>query len=381
AAAVKAHKAAVDATNEANGAIRAAVRATQSERSAWGDASIAGGAARTATNAATVAGKAATETERIRDWATKQTAQIHTYAGKLNDELTKIQDEKAKQDAIAQKKKEFEENFKNGLFTYYQCQQLHDQAACKKVLDFLGDKAKGAIDAGWSAVLDYAKCMRGDQQACTAAGNDTLDVLKFQQQVYAGLWEGAKGLVAGLKMLGDCGSWIVVGTDGDYFQENCGKTVEQFKALPGMLKEHPFELIHLSEWHDNPGKALGLTLFDIGTFFIPGVGEVSGVIAKAVTGLERLALGTTARLAEGVGTISRITVKLADGTGGLAKLTSVTVKIEGGAAKLLDGVAIVDGVALKLEAPGLKLTGAADDLVNGMIRVEGGTLKIDGNTA
>ena len=55
----------------------------------------------------------------------------------------------------------------------------------------------------------------------------------------------------------------------------------------------------------DPGKALGLTLFDIGTFFVPGVGEIAGVLTKVVGGLEKL-LGTTmARLAEGVGTIER----------------------------------------------------------------------------
>ncbi|MEV4706209.1 hypothetical protein [Actinoplanes sp. NPDC049316] len=380
-AAVKAHAAAVDATNQAGGANRAAVRATQSERSAWSDASLAGSAAQTATNAATIAGKAASDSERLYQWAKKQTAQIHTFADALNDQLTKINDEKAKQEAIAQKKKEFEEDFKKGLLTYVRCEKGFDLEACKKVYDFLAAKGKQALDAGWKFLVESANCMRGDEEACAAAEHDSDAVGNWVVQVGAGLWEGAKGLVAGLKMLGDCASWVVVGTDGDYFTENCGKTVEAFKKLPGMLKDHPFELIHLSEWQDNPGKAMGLTLFDVGTFFIPDVGPVAGMVSKLVGGLERLVGSTMAKLAEGVGTISRLSARLGDAAGGIAKLTNITVKIEGGAAKIVDGVAIVDGVVLKLEGSGLKLSGAAENFTNGLIRIEGGAVKVDGKVA
>jgi hypothetical protein len=384
-AANAAHAAAKDAIVQARGANRAAVRATRSEHSAWNDAGIADGASRTANHAAAVANKAANDAEAMEKWAKGQTQKIHDFADALGSKLREIRDEKVRQDAIAAQKREFEENAEKGLLSFVRCNQQHIAADCQKVLDFIKDKGKEAIDAGWSYVLNSAKCKAGDQAACDAVMDSNLRMLKFNAQIYVGLWEAAKGLWAGIKMLGDCMTWVVVGTDDPDFQENCGKTVEGFKALPGMLKDHPLELIHISEWQDNPGKALGMTLFDVGTFFIPGVGEVGGALNKLVSGLGSLLPRGLARLAEGVGVIDKFVVPLAEGVGklpgGVAKLVNITVKIEGSQAKILDGIAIIDGVAYKLEGGAVKLTGAVEDLAFGTVQLQGGIVKLDGQIA
>ena len=380
-AAVNAHNAAANAASEANRANQAATRATQYENSAWGDASIADSAAQSATNAAAMAGKAAAEADRLHNWAKASTSAIHTFATGLTDALKTLTDEKAKQDEIARKKSQFEENFKSGLLTFLKCNQMpRDAVACKKVGDFIADKGKQAIDAGLAHLDHVARCFAGDQAACRAADADDEKVLEFMKQVGIGLLEGAKNFVAGFKMLVDCGSWATVGVVGESMH-NCLKTIEQFMAMPKMLKEHPFELIHLSVWETNPGKALGLTLFDVGTFFLPGIGATAGALAKIVSGLQKLIGATMARLANGVGTIQRFSVRLAGDAARIAKLGNVTVKIDGGVAKILDGNAVIDGAVYKLEGVGLKLSGAAEDFLGGTIRIDGGVIRLEGKVA
>lgn len=384
-AANAAHAAAKDAIAEAKGANQAAARATRYEHSAWNDASMADGASRTASRAAAIANKAALDAEGMEKWAKEQTQKIHDFADTLGSKIREIRDEKVRQDAIAAEKRAFEENAEKGLATFVRCNQFHVAADCQKVLDFVKDKGKEAIDAGWNYLLTKAKCNAGDQAACQAMRDADERMAKFVGQVFVGVWEAAKGAWTGIKMLGDCMSWVVVGTDDPEFLEKCGKTVDAFKAMPAMLKEHPLELIHISEWRDNPGKALGMTIFDVGTFFIPGVGEVGGALSKFLSGVSSLLPKGLARLAEGVGVVDKFVAPLAAGTsklpGGVAKLVNVTVKIENSQAKILDGIAIIDGVTYKLEGGSVKLTGAVEDLAFGTVQLQGGVVKLEGQIA
>lgn len=384
-AADAAHDAAVDAINQANGANRAAAQASQYEQSAWGDASVADAAAQTAQNAANIANTAAKDAEGLHTWATTQTANLHAFATELGNKLKDIKDEKARQDTIEAKKHELEDKVADGIVDFYQCHQKASTEDCQKIWDFAKEKGQELADTGWNYVKNAALCRAGIQSACDAATDANESVLKFVQQVGVGVWESLKSTWAAVKMLGSCMSWVFVGTDDPDFQENCGKAVAAFQAMPAMLRDHPLELIHISEWQDNPGKAFGMTLFDVGTFFIPGVGEITGALNKLLAGLGVLLPKTLARLAEGVGVIDRFVVPLAEGgskfPGGLAKLTNVVVKIENGAATIIDGIAIVDGTAFKLEAGALKLTGAVEDMVSGMVRLEGGVVRVEGKTA
>ncbi len=381
AAAIKAHRAAVDAAQDADGARKAASRATQHENSAWGDANLAAGAAASANTAAAMAGNAAAEVERVHKLAVEATAGIHSFKDALIAKLAEIKDPQARQQEVENKQKEYEEAFKKRFMTWYSCQTNHNEAACKKVGDFLVEKGKQALDAGKSYLSNIIKCRNGSEAACRDAWADTVKIHEFYTQVGAGLWEGVKNFGSGIRMLAECGAPYATATVA------CAQNVQQMMMAMKMLKEHPLELLHLSEWHENPGKALGLTLFDVGTMFIPvpGAGQVAAGVAKFLATMGKLPFKSLARLSKGIATIERLAVKLDDGhgnlPGGLAKLTDVTVEINGRSARILDGVAVIDGVGYRLEGAGLKVVGTGEDLVSGVVRIEGGTVRIDGNLA
>ena len=383
-AAVNAQKAAVVAANHANGANQAAALATQYENSAWGDANLAAGAAASATNAATMAGNASAEVDRLYKLATEATASIHAFKNSLIATIKEIDDAQSKQNAVVDKQKEYEESFKKGFMTWYNCQNHHDQAACKKVGEFLSDKGKLVLDAGKSYLGNIAKCYdMGDEAACRAALSDTAKIAEFMHQVRLGLWEGVKNFGSSIKLMAECMVPLYAAGQGI---SKCMENVEQIIASVKMLKEHPLELIHLSEWHNNPGKALGLTLFDIGTMFIPvpGAGQIAAGIAKVATALGQLLAKSMARLSKGVATIGRHTAKLADGVGrpgGVAKLADVTVKIDDPNVTIVDGVAVIDGLAYRLEGAGLRVAGSPDDFFDGVIHIQGGVVKLDGKVA
>jgi hypothetical protein len=240
------------------------------------------------------------------------------------------------------------------------------------------------FEAGKSYLWNIAKCLEfHDEAACRAALADTVKINDFMHQVRLGVWEGVKNFGSGLKMMAECGSPLYVAVQGT---SKCMQNLEQIAASYKMLKEHPLELIHLSEWHNNPGKALGLTLFDIGSMLIPvpGAGQLAAGVAKVVNTLGTMLAKGMARLSKGIGTIGRFNSRLADGVGkpgGLAKLADVTVEIDGPNVRIVDGVAVVEGVAYRLEGAGLKLVGSADDFVDGVIHIHGGVVRVDGKIA
>ncbi|MEU8232713.1 hypothetical protein AB0C12_24290 [Actinoplanes sp. NPDC048967] len=385
-AANKAYEAAVAATNDANSATVAARTATNWESVAWREASIADNAAQTASLAAASAGRASASIDRAYAWAKGATASIHTQAKKLGDTLKGLQDEKAKQDAILREQQEFEDKVEEGILNYLKCQAAMT-AACEKLWNLVQPHLRTALDASKNHIALLAKCYTGDKPACDAAQANGDKVQDFFVQVGAGLLEGAKGFVTGLKALADCGSWIVVGLSGDYFRNNCGKTVEGLRQMPKMLREHPLELIHISEWRDNPGKAFGLTLFDVASFAIPGVGEVGGALNKTLGGLSNLLRFSVTRLSGGLGRLERFALRVADVPGApagrIAKITGVGLRLENGVAKFDEAIALIDDKIYKvgpttarLDAPVGELEGAVVHFDGGLVSVENGVVKI-----
>jgi hypothetical protein len=378
-AAGRAYQAAVAATADANGATTAAGVATQWESAAWREASIADFAARNAGLAAAGAGRASAAVDKAYAWARSATAGIHTQAKQLSDTLKGLQDEQARQEAIAREQQAFEDKVEDGILSYLKCSSyLRD--ACEHLWELVRPSLRTALDASKNHIGLLARCYTGDDAACTEAQSNGDRVEDWFVQVGTGLVEGAKGLILGLKAVADCGSWVVVGLDGDYFRNNCGTTVEGFRQMPALLRDHPLELIHITEWQENPGKAFGLTLFDVASFAIPGVGEVGGALNKTLGEISTLLrLGLT-RMSGGAGRIERFAVRVADGpgeTGRIATVTGAGLRLENGVAKFDDAVALIDGKLYRVDATTARLDGAIGDLETAVLHLDGGVVTIE----
>ncbi|MEV6598295.1 hypothetical protein AB0M36_15655 [Actinoplanes sp. NPDC051346] len=378
-AAGKAYDAAVAATNDANSATIAAGAATRWESAAWQDAAIADHAAQTAGLAAASAGRASASVDRAYAWAKNATAGIHTQAKKLADTLKGLQDEKARQDAIAREQQEFEDKVEEGILSYLACTGGMTDA-CKHLWALVQPSLKTALDASKNHLALLGRCYTGDRPACVEAEANGDRVEDWFVQVGAGLLEGAKGFITGLKALADCGSWIVVGTSGDYFRNNCGKTVEGFRKMPEMLRDHPLELIHINEWRENPGKAFGLTLFDVASFAIPGIGELGGALNKTLGQISNLLRFSVTKLSGGIGRIERFTVRLAEGAGDagkFAQITGIGLKLENGAAKFDDAFALIDSKLYKVGSTTARLDGPIDAFDGAVVHLDGGVVTIE----
>ncbi|MBF9132518.1 hypothetical protein I0C86_26720 [Plantactinospora sp. S1510] len=375
-AANKAYQAAVAATADANGATTAANVATQWESAAWRDASIADYAAQNASLAAASAGRASASIDKAYAWAKSATANIHAQAKKLSDTLKGLQDEQAKQEAIAREQQAFEDKVKDGILSFIVC-RVTMVIACNHLWDLAQPGLRTALDASKDHIALLAKCYTGDDAACDEGQATGDQVIDFFVQVGAGLVEGAKGFVLGLKALADCGSWVVVGLDGDYFQNNCGKTIEGFRQMPAMLRDHPLELIHITEWRENPGKALGLTLFDVASFAIPGVGEVGGALNKTLGEISNLLrLGLT-KISGGIGRIERFGVRVAGVPDEIARITGIGLRLENGVAKFDEAFALIDKKLYKVDGATARLDGTVADLEGAVVHLDGGLLSIE----
>lgn len=378
-AAGAAYQAAMAATNDANGATAAAGVATQWESAAWREAAIADYAAQNANLAAASAGRASASIDKAYAWARSATANIHAQAKQLSDVLKGLQDEQARQQAIAREQQAFEDKVEDGILSYLKCSSYMADA-CTHLWELVRPSLQTALDASKGHIALLARCYTGNDAACDEAQRNGDRVEDWFVQVGAGLLAGAKGFIQGLKALADCGSWVVVGLDGDYFRNNCGKTVEGFRQMPAMLRDHPLELIHITEWQENPGKAFGLTLFDVASFAIPGVGEIGGALNKTLGEISNLLrLGLT-RMSGGLGRIERFAVRVADVPGEPGKIAQVTgagLRLENGVAKFDDAVALIDGKLYRVEATTARLDGAIGDLEKAVVHFDGGVVTIE----
>ncbi|MCA2214130.1 ALF repeat-containing protein [Jidongwangia harbinensis] len=382
-AANKAYAAAARATDDADGASNAAADATQWEMAAWRDASIADHSAKNATNAAAAAGRASASVDRAYAWAKNATAGIHTQATKLAEALTGLTDERARQEAIAREQQEFEDKVEAGLLSFASCATA--SRACAKFVELIRPSLRTALDATKSHLALLGKCYTGDNNACAEAQANGDQVIDFFVQVAAGLWQGAKNLVLGLKAIVDCTSWVVVGFHGEYFQNNCGKVVDGLEKMPEMLREHPLELIHITEWRENPGKALGLILFDVATFAMPGVGQIGGALSKTAAGINNLLrLGIT-KLSGGIGRIERFAVRVADvpgeSSGRVAQILNVGLRIENGTAKFDEAVALIDNAVYKVDSTAARIDGVVDDLEGAVVHLQDGVVTVENGVA
>ncbi|MFD8494894.1 hypothetical protein [Amycolatopsis sp. NPDC059657] len=361
--ATEAARAAVQA---AAGAHRAATNATQSASSARSDATLAGRAAMMATGAAEAAQRAAGEAEEIRDWANASTNSIHEFTTEIISMLKQVEDANAQRAEVARRQQQYEDSFKNALYRIWQC--TVDTRACKIVGKFVEDVYNDVSAAIGDYFSNIIHCVQGQQAACDAWQLASAKIYLFQQNMEDGLFESAKNFGIGLFNLGYCG----LGSPLDPGQRQACATIGN--GLTN-LYNHPFEVIHLTDWHENPGKALGMTLFDIATFAIPGGSGAVGKVAEAVSAALSRAV---AKISNGFGRVGEFTAKVAEMVpgrfmGDTAQVVGLTIKIENGTVTLNRGVAALDGQLFRIN----------EYVYNGqrnLANMEGWTAKIESAT-
>ncbi len=172
-------------------------------------------------------------------------------------------------------------------------------------------------------------------------GNAVATNFDFLANTYEGLVKGAVGTVQGMVDLdprwflldprGASATWtgIMEASPVNAFvnpQEAGEAYSQQFKAL-----------LHLDDWSTaRPGLGFGENLFDVGMFFVPGVGEAGG----AAEGAGAAARGAEAA-ADAAGTAERGGVRAAGGVAGLAGARgalSDIAKTSGDVTKNLEGL-------------------------------------------
>ncbi|HUQ56806.1 hypothetical protein [Lentzea sp.] len=376
--AVTAHNAANEAAQHAAGAHAAASTAAQHASSARSDAVGAGNAAAVASSAAQSAGQAAAAAEQIHQWAIKATAAIHTFADEVGTHLDQFLDAKKRaeeaqkqaQDAAQRKQDELNTEFRNGVMGVVACKVNSSSPECLEVMRKAGEAAGKALDAAGEYARDAILCHGGDQSACQRFTESTKKIQDFAIEAAKGFAEGAVNTWNGIVKLAECG----VQSRIQAYAPACAEIWAGVKDLT----ENPYKLIHLDVWHDNPGKAFGLTAFDVvaaaATAPIGGSGsalsKALGVVASSIT-------RTTAALASGVGKFSGFVVKLADDIplptklpGNMGEILNLSVRVENGIAKLDGAITVIDGRLYKLESISLRAEGDLSRLEGSIARIE-----------
>ncbi|MFI9384638.1 hypothetical protein [Kutzneria sp. NPDC052558] len=382
---------AVDAANAAAGyahnAHVAATNATNAASAARSDAAVAGRAASVATNAAYTAGRAAASAEAIKQWAENATNAINNFRTELVQAFDKFQDEKAKaieaerlaREQAEQKRQQLNKEFLGGLFTGAMCLMASTSLPCQELQRQLTGKVLEGIGAAAGYVKDDIQCVAGDQAACQRFNEATQKIRDFMQKALDGFVESAKGFWEGLKGIGNC---IVQGVSA-----GGGPACDQIGAGIKDLIANPYKLIHLDVWHDDPGKALGMTTFDVltvvATIPLGGSGSAVGKLVEALTSVVGKAATT---LINGLGKIAEVAAKVIDRTTGkiadsLADIVGLTVKIENGIAKVEAWNVLFDGNVFKLKPFEVQVTGDLSKLEGAIARIEGGTITFEGDVA
>jgi hypothetical protein len=130
-------------------------------------------------------------------------------------------------------------------------------------------------------------------------GNDVGRVIDAAGQYAKGMWSEAGGFVKGLYDI----SQIRLMLDPTGFAKNLGDMAMGAAPLVGLGPDnapsvlHSWEdlgkgVIHWDEWQTNPAEAVGRSVFDVGTLFLPGgplskLGEKGSALADAFRGLRK----------------------------------------------------------------------------------------------
>ena len=375
------------AAGYAHGAHVAASNATRSASAAQSDAVIAGRSASMATNAAYTAGRAAAAAEAIQQWAEKATSAINNFRDEVGKALDKFEDEKAKaieadrllKEEAERKRQELNKEFLGGLFTVGLCLVSPTSLPCQE----MQHKVTGAVLDGMGAAADYVKdgiqCSAGDQSACQRYNDATEKIRAFMKQALDGFVESAKGFWEGLKGIGNC---VVQGVSA-----GGGPACDQLgEGLKDLIK-NPYKIIHLDVWHDDPGKALGMTTFDVLTVVatIP-LGGSGGALSKVLEGITSMVGKAATTLVSGLGKIAEFAVKVLDRTTGkladsLADVVNLTIKIENGVAKVEAWNVLFDGNVFKLKPFEIQVAGDLSKLEGAIGRIDGGVITFKGDVA
>ncbi|MCE7008873.1 hypothetical protein LWC34_39595 [Kibdelosporangium philippinense] len=384
--AVSANDAANSAAQHAQGAHIAARNAGQSSVSAQADARLAGHAAASATAAAEVANQAATAAEAIHELAKRTTESIHNFGKQVNDHLnTFIKDRRAAeaeaermaQDA-ARKDAELNKQFRDGIIGLILCKVSRYTPQCMELKRKIDKKIfEGAVAYG-NYVDDMIKCGVGSESACAQWRESTKKIGEFLHQAALGFAEGLKGTVEGMIQMGTC----AVGAITDLNNAACRQIADGFREL---LK-NPYHLIHLDVWHENPGMAFGLTLFDVASLALSAGSGGSTALLKVLQTLASAVAKVSTKLANGIARIERLVVRLTPGMpdklpGAVADISGLTVRIENGVAKLDGGHVDVDGVLYRVSPSTARIDGDLSRLEGSIVRLEGGTVRIENGVA
>jgi hypothetical protein len=374
--AVAATNAANEATRYAAGAHAAASTASQHASSARADAVGAASAAAVASSAAQAAGQAAAAAEQIHQWAINATAAIHQFTNDVGATLDQFNDfkqraveaqKKAQQDA-QRKQDELNKQFMDGASNLLQCAISPIAPGClvmqKRYTELWIDGLSGA----GSYVKKGIDCQGGDEQACRAFEDATNKLQAFAKNALDGFVEGAKNTWQGIVKLGECG----LQTQIQSFAPACG---EIWAGLTDLV-QNPYKLVHLDTWHENPGKAFGLSVFDVlAAAATTPLGGSGSALSKALNIVRTSISRATAFISKEVGEFGGFLVKLADSVpnklpGDLGEIIHLSVRVENGVAKLDGAIAAVDGRLYKLESISLQAEGDLTRLEGSIARIE-----------
>ena len=383
--AVNAVAAANDAAGFAHNAHVAATNATNAASAARTDAAVAGRAADMATNASYIAGQAASAAEKVQQWAENATKAIHGFSDAVGQALDQFQEEKAKAAEAERLAKEEAERKRDELnkefFDLLTCTVGH--SASPDCLAF-NAKVGGALLDGIGATLDYVKdgilCRAGNEDACTRWHQANDKIFDFMGKAVDGFLDSAKGFWDGITTLGGC-----VFAYGAEKMKDCAT----LGAGIDDLIHNPYKIIHLDVWHDDPGKAFGMTVFDVlstvATLPIGGEGGALGKLLSTVTS----AIGkATTRIASGLGKITEFTAGVLDNLTGkvgplVADVVDATIRIENGVARI-DGAWVrfedsffrLKPVELGIEGDVSRLEGAIGRIKDAQLHVENGLAEL-----
>ncbi|MEV6714064.1 hypothetical protein AB0M48_18730 [Lentzea sp. NPDC051208] len=371
--AVAATTAANAAAQFAAGAHAAANTASQHASSARADAVGAASAAAVATSAAQTAGQAAAAAEQIHRWAINATAAIHKFSDEVGTALDQFNDFKKRaeeaQKKVAEdaqrKQDELNAQFKDGLGKLLQCGISPVAPGCIEMQKRYAELWLDGINGTGDYIAKGVRCQGGDQQACRDFEDATRKIGEFAKNAVDGFVEGAKNTWQGIVTLGNC-----LNIGGQAMVASCAQIVAGLKDVA----QNPYKLVHLDVWHENPGKAFGLSMFDVLATVVTsplGGNALSGALNVVRNTISR----ATAIIAKDVGEFGTFLIKVSDNVpnrlpGDFAQVNRLRVSVSNGVAKLTGGFVHLDGRLYKLKDVELAPEGDLSKLDGSVARIE-----------
>ncbi|MEV6241257.1 hypothetical protein [Lentzea sp. NPDC051838] len=396
---VSANDAANAAAEHAAGAHAAANQTARSAAVASSEAATASEAASWAASSAATAGQAAASAERIQAWAVNASNAIKDMITGINNVLDSIPDAKARwaeAQRLAKEEAQRKQDALNKEFWGYandvlNCALWYPGETCRnfagRVLDNMGKSAEF-----WASFAkDSYECSGGDQEACKRQEASQRALAKARDGIIAGYKEGLKGFLEGVKGLYGCGFQVVGAHPGYSYCQDIWAGIKD-------TWNNPYKLIHLDTWHEDPAKALGMTLFDVTAAAATApLGGAGGGLSKMLSGVSAALLKATTKITKGAGKFDKVLIKvvgelvekvpngLADVSGLLLKVEKRVVdgkeklvaKLEGGYTDINGSVHHVADLELDVKGDVSKLEGATAELKGGVLRLDNGVAKID----